>query len=233
MISVLSIDDEPGVFEMLRRLFKNVAPRYYSFSGAPSIEAAQAAGHSPDVLLLDLNLGPGKTAGADTVRLARKAFPYSPIVVLTGESVVNGELEELYELGVSSVVVKDNAFSPRGFEDELLWACQRALGRAASTTKASTMRAHLEKRAMPWWKSWLVPATASAVVAVSSFGVRDLGCVPPHLAASKKEVEEAIKEMRADQAAQNLWVTRALERIAQKLNVELPVTAEKEEVRDE
>jgi len=93
MKTILLIDDEPELLELLEYLFKQLNYSVISYPQAIAVEAIQDL--SPDLIVLDYNLG--EISGGDLCRQV-KAIPQTqhiPVLMLSGD-------EQLPELAKNS-----------------------------------------------------------------------------------------------------------------------------------
>lgn len=93
------MEDDPDDAEILRRQLKNLPVEIHH---CQTLAGAHKVGEC-DVVLLDLNLQ--DSAGVETVKKFRAAFPWLPIVVLS--HILGGKIQELCEFeGADAFLVK-------------------------------------------------------------------------------------------------------------------------------
>lgn len=118
--NILVVDDEPLLVRINKRQLEN---KGYSVSGCTeSSDALELFTKDPDsfhLLLTDLTM-PGMS-GIELIKQIHHHSPGLPVIVMTG--MIDKQIEDqLYELGVSAVVVKPV------MEDELLIAVANVFG---------------------------------------------------------------------------------------------------------
>lgn len=120
-IDVLLVEDDPADAELLRRAFtrSQIEVRLnHVTSGDEALsylrnEGAHTAAVQPDIILLDLHLGP--KSGHEVLAFVKKdpALKRIPVIVLTSTDDMD-EIQKTYQLFANSFVTK-----PRAFEDYL------------------------------------------------------------------------------------------------------------------
>lgn len=109
-----------------------------SFDG---IDKAAASGFEPNVILLDLCLG--TSDGVDSIEQTVRAWPDTPIIVLTATE-INGESRRYIQAGASSALSKLDVLNISGFP-VLLRALRRALGSRGHTAAEVTISKAISK----------------------------------------------------------------------------------------
>lgn len=104
---VVVADDDPVSRYLVVQLLANIRmqnPVLEATDGQEAVERLQGAEH-PALLLLDLNMP--RMSGLDVLRWVRHEsdFPWLPVVTLTASALLE-EIDEAYELGVDSYLVK-------------------------------------------------------------------------------------------------------------------------------
>jgi two-component system, chemotaxis family, CheB/CheR fusion protein len=95
--TVMIIEDDPMVRDILELLFKSEGHRTASFAnGRTAIEETVTGGVAPDILVADYNL-PGGLTGLQTITALRRAFDRElPAIILTGD-ISTGTLRTIAE----------------------------------------------------------------------------------------------------------------------------------------
>ena len=136
-ISVLLVDDHALIREGIRRAFEQTDDLEVVGEAASAAEAlALHRHHSPDVLVVDVNLGDG--SGIEVVRQVREERPEAGLVVLT---MYDGDehLLAALEAGASAFVLKGAPV------DEVVQAARRAHA-APSTFSADGLAAAMRRK---------------------------------------------------------------------------------------
>jgi len=114
---VLAVDDQPEVRELLAELFarRGLEVRAEADGDRALAELARAAegdGASPELLVLDLDLGPGRRGGLAILADVRARFPELPVIILTGKGTVEDAVHAM-RLGAADFVEKDPRLGSR------------------------------------------------------------------------------------------------------------------------
>ena len=106
--NALIVDDEPHVVVLLRALLKElgVSTVWDAADGAAALE--QVAAHSPEVVLLDLNLP--QIGGLDVLARIKAEHPKLPVIVISAQSTLK-TFDRARELGAEAYVLKYRAKS--------------------------------------------------------------------------------------------------------------------------
>lgn len=113
MTTILVIDDEPGIRELLNTLLRQHGyDVVVAENGQDGLELFRR--ESPDVLVLDLNM-PGMD-GLTVLQLVRSMSPLQPVVILTGAGTAEME-QQVRALGVTEYLEKE--FSLHLLDDSL------------------------------------------------------------------------------------------------------------------
>ena len=113
MTTILVIDDEPGIRELLNTLLRQQGyDVVVAENGQDGLELFRR--ESPDVLVLDLKM-PGMD-GLTVLQLVRSISPLQPVVILTGAGTAEME-QQVRALGVTEYLEKE--FSLHLLDDSL------------------------------------------------------------------------------------------------------------------
>jgi two-component system, chemotaxis family, CheB/CheR fusion protein len=140
--TVMIIEDDPMVREMLELLFKSEGHRTASFAnGRTAIDETVTGGVAPDILVADYNL-PGGLTGLQTITALRRAFDRElPAIILTGD-ISTGTLRTIAEQRCVHLNKPANA-------EELLRVVENLLGaqrRLRANGREPLLAGHASKR---------------------------------------------------------------------------------------
>jgi PAS domain S-box-containing protein len=122
---LLLVEDNPGDARLLREMFNELGAQRTEITHVERMVEAEShlAGHSVDLILLDLQLP--DVQGLDAVRRARNAAPRVPLVVLTGTDDETLAMKTLQE-GAQDYLVKGQ-IETRGLQRGLRYAIERKM----------------------------------------------------------------------------------------------------------
>lgn len=171
MIRVLAIDYTPEVLRILEHLFGKRAPDgMFVLTTHRSFEAALAT-PSPDVILLDLNLG--DINGVATYQKAAELWPGTPIIIITASAPSSDEAR-LITLGAEDYLYKPEVLRADGFP-RVLRAIDRALASRGRVGESVTIRRHAvnldnghAKKTAVKWLALLAPSATLLGLALST-----------------------------------------------------------------
>ena len=109
MITVMIVDDHPVIRAGLRAILSPYADLTVIAEAASGDEACVLAGtHEPQIILMDLNLGPGMS-GVDAIRqiLGKPEVPAPSILVLTNME-AEADILNAIEAGATGYLLKDS-----------------------------------------------------------------------------------------------------------------------------
>jgi len=110
---VLAIDDQPEVLELLADLLKGHGRETVGFpDGDLALRELESSGGDVDLVVLDLDLGPGRRGGMEILADLRKAHPLLPVVILTGKGTVDDAVKAM-RLGATDFIEKDPKLGER------------------------------------------------------------------------------------------------------------------------
>ncbi len=110
---VFVIDDQPEVRELLADLLKRRGREVAGFADGDRALAALAEDSlNVDLVVLDLDLGPGRRDGLAVLTDLRKRFAELPVVILTGKGTVEDAVRAM-RLGATDFVEKDPRLDQR------------------------------------------------------------------------------------------------------------------------
>ena len=127
--NALIIDDEPHVRILLTALLKQMDIRTVWEAPDGTAGIAQAALHSPHVVLLDINLP--EIGGLDVLLKLKAEHPKMPVIVVSAQSTVR-TIERARALGADGFVVK------YAVKSEVLQMLSEALDRIAGIAPSGT-----------------------------------------------------------------------------------------------
>ena len=111
--TVFVIDDQPEVRELLAKLLERRGRVAAGFADGDRALAALAAGDSAvELVVLDLDLGPGRRDGLAVLADLRRDYPELPCVILTGKGTVEDAVRAM-QLGATDFVEKDPRLGER------------------------------------------------------------------------------------------------------------------------
>jgi DNA-binding NarL/FixJ family response regulator len=102
-VNALIIDDEPHVRVLIRMLLKQLGVEtvWEAGDGASGLDLAHA--HSPNVILLDINLP--QVGGLEVLAKLKAALPKIPVVIVSSQSTMKTVMQTR-ELGAIAYVLK-------------------------------------------------------------------------------------------------------------------------------
>ena len=100
-VSVLLLDDDPTLREMMSELFLSEGVACISVGSLEEMIAAGARGLACHLAILDVNLGPGRPSGVDAYRWLKAQSFSGRIVFLTGHARSFIGVAEAHTLGVA------------------------------------------------------------------------------------------------------------------------------------
>jgi DNA-binding NarL/FixJ family response regulator len=102
-VNALIIDDEPHVRVLIRMLLKQLGIEtvWEASDGSMGLELAKA--HSPNVVLLDINLP--QVGGLEVLSRLKAALPLIPVIIVSSQSTMKTVLQTR-ELGAIAYVLK-------------------------------------------------------------------------------------------------------------------------------
>ncbi|MHC4872413.1 MAG: response regulator transcription factor [Planctomycetota bacterium] len=103
MASILILDDDPDVREILNRFLTDHTHTSILFEKTQHAELSLGAIH-PDLALLDINL-PGEENGVSFCWRLRKIWPKIPIVIMSAELGI-WDRSDIYDCGADEIVEK-------------------------------------------------------------------------------------------------------------------------------
>lgn len=101
-IRILLVDDEPAFVAALSRRLGHLGARVYTAEGGVEAWAVLESG-PVDVVLLDMNMP--DLNGIETLKIIRKNFPATAVIVLTGEGDMTRHMQSL-EAGAFDYLLK-------------------------------------------------------------------------------------------------------------------------------
>ena len=102
-VNALIIDDEPHVRVLLGALMKQLGIKTVWEAQDGTAGLAQATAHSPDIVILDINLP--EIGGLEVLEKLKAEHPNMPVVVVSAQSTVR-TIDRAIELGALGYVVK-------------------------------------------------------------------------------------------------------------------------------
>jgi two-component system nitrogen regulation response regulator NtrX len=110
---VLAIDDQPEVLGLLADLLKRHGRETEGFQdGDRALRALEDSHQDVELVVLDLDLGPGRRGGMEVLADLRKAHPHIPVVILTGKGTVDDAVKAM-RLGATDFIEKDPKLGER------------------------------------------------------------------------------------------------------------------------
>jgi DNA-binding NtrC family response regulator len=110
---VFAIDDQPEVLELLADLLKDHGRETQGFpEGEQALQALESSGGDVELVVLDLDLGPGRRGGMEILADLKKAHPHLPVVILTGKGTVDDAVKAM-RLGATDFIEKDPRLGER------------------------------------------------------------------------------------------------------------------------
>ncbi|HEY5087385.1 MAG TPA: sigma-54 dependent transcriptional regulator [Gemmatimonadaceae bacterium] len=158
--SVLIIDDEQGILEVIRMLLTNNGfTAHIARGGRVGIEQIEAIG--PDIIISDIRMP--DVSGAEVLSAARAANPETPVILMTAQATLQSAMHAVNE-GAFYYIQKPFR------NDELLAIVHRAAEHRALRVENRTLRQEIRKRDrenLPIGQSanWLAVLQLAATVA--------------------------------------------------------------------
>src|SRR5256885_14611354 len=117
--SILVVDDEMGILDVLRILLKGEG---FDVTTAPGGKAGLEAlkGNPPDIVLTDIKM-PG-VAGTDILAAVREQDPETPVILMTAQASLQSAIQAVIQGAFYSI---QKPFS----NDDLVAICRRAVGK--------------------------------------------------------------------------------------------------------
>lgn len=110
---VFAVDDQPEVLKLLTDLLKDHGRETRGFhDGDQALQALESSGGEVDLVVLDLDLGPGRRGGMEVLADLKKAHPHLPVVILTGKGTVEDAVRAM-RLGATDFIEKDPKLGER------------------------------------------------------------------------------------------------------------------------
>ena len=110
---VIAIDDQPEVLRLLTDLLKGHGRETEGFQdGDQALQALESSSREVELVVLDLDLGPGRRGGMDVLADLRKAHPLLPVVILTGKGTIDDAVRAM-RLGATDFIEKDPKLGER------------------------------------------------------------------------------------------------------------------------
>jgi DNA-binding NtrC family response regulator len=110
---VFAIDDQPEVLKLLADLLKGHGRETVGFpDGDQALQALESSGGEVELVVLDLDLGPGRRGGMQVLADLKKAHPHLPVVILTGKGTVDDAVKAM-RLGATDFIEKDPKLGER------------------------------------------------------------------------------------------------------------------------
>jgi psp operon transcriptional activator PspF len=168
--TIVCVDDQPEVRRLLAELLAARGRRVETF---PTGDAAEAylASHEADLLILDLDLGPGTRGGLEVCRDVHRAYPDLPIIILTGHGGVDDAIAAV-RAGAVDLVTKNPDLEDRlalsvGKLDRILGHLRQAQGQArALDAENRALRATNERLRKLAGRRWQIVGDSATLQAV-------------------------------------------------------------------
>jgi DNA-binding NtrC family response regulator len=110
---VMLVDDQPEVLDLLADLLKSRGRQTQGFqNGDQALKALASMRDEVDLVVLDLDLGPGSRNGMDVLADLKKTDPQLPVVILTGKGTVDDAVRAMH-LGATDFIEKDPRLGER------------------------------------------------------------------------------------------------------------------------
>ncbi len=105
--TIVGIDDQVEVRRLLGEIFSSKSRRFLGFDNGDDA-VAYLAHNEPDVdlVILDLDLGPGQRGGIDICAQLRASHPDLPVIILTGNATIDQAVAAV-KAGATDVLIKD------------------------------------------------------------------------------------------------------------------------------
>lgn len=105
--SVLIADDQQEMLDLLGERLRDLGKDVSGFtSGAALLEHVAEGGASADLVVLDLDFGPGQPDGLEILRQVKSLRPELPVIILTGKGSVDAAVEAV-QCGAADFIEKD------------------------------------------------------------------------------------------------------------------------------
>ncbi len=164
--SIVCVDDQPEIRRLLAELFTARGRTVATFDDGEA--AVRHLGqHAADMVVLDLDLGPGRRSGIEICRELRRRHPDLPIIILTGHGTIDDAVDAV-KAGAVDFLTKDPYL-----EDKLAISVdkvERMLGhlRAARRLEDENreLRAANERLRRVAGKRWQIVGDSDAIHAV-------------------------------------------------------------------
>ncbi len=110
---VIAIDDQPEVLKLLADLLKGHGRETRGFQdGDKALRALESSEKNVELVVLDLDLGPGRRGGMRVLADLKKAHPHLPVVILTGKGSIDDAVKAM-RLGATDFIEKDPKLDER------------------------------------------------------------------------------------------------------------------------
>ena len=110
---IFAIDDQPEVLKLLADLLKGHGRETVGFpDGDQALQSLESSGGEVDLVVLDLDLGPGRRGGMQILADLKKNHPHLPVVILTGKGTVDDAVKAM-RLGATDFIEKDPKLGER------------------------------------------------------------------------------------------------------------------------
>jgi len=110
---VFAVDDQPEVLKLLTDLMQDHGRETRGFpDGDQALQELESSGGEVDLVVLDLDLGPGRRSGMEILADLKKAHPHLPVVILTGKGTVEDAVRAM-RLGATDFIEKDPKLGER------------------------------------------------------------------------------------------------------------------------
>ncbi|WP_428264887.1 sigma-54-dependent transcriptional regulator [Haliangium sp.] len=104
---IVAVDDQPEVRRLLADIFRARGRRLEGFAGGDrAVAFVREHADRVELVILDLDLGPGRPTGIDICRELRAAHRDLPIILLTGHGTIDDAVAAI-KAGAEDVIVKD------------------------------------------------------------------------------------------------------------------------------
>ena len=97
--AIVCVDDQPEVRRLLAEVFGSRDRAVQAFADGDSAEA-WIAEHAVDLVVLDLDLGPGRRGGLEVCRSLHARHPELPVIILTGHGGIDDAIEAVKALSL-------------------------------------------------------------------------------------------------------------------------------------
>ena len=109
---ILVVDDQVELRTHLAGLLRERGKEVRAVPSAEEAFALLDAGEPFDLVILDLDLGPGRMDGATALPLLRRDKPELPVIILTGNATIDGAVDAI-KTGAADYLEKDVHLSDR------------------------------------------------------------------------------------------------------------------------